>query len=399
VTTVTAASRTPVSETIDEGALELEIPVVKDLSIVRSAALNGAVRYAAYDSAGNTMPGESNITNRFSAVTWKAGLDVHLDEGVTLRATRSRDFRAPTLIDLYQPASVALAVFKDDLTGNAPQVPMSTSGNPYLKPEVSYTTTGGVIWQPIQQFSLSADYFNINISDAILSVNGAQDNIQDACYASGGSSFYCSLQSRPSGYTNTSSANVVTEWFVQPLNIAELRTWGADFESDFRTTVLARPLSLRAFATFQPHLVYEQPGVATYDQAGVDFNNSGVQSTPVWHMLGTVDYVPIDPLTITWQTTWRSELHHPFSTTEAYAPGYMFVPPVSYTNLNLSYRIKVRALAELEVYLNIQDLFNQQPPLTSFSGTSAVPGQAGNGFTIGDDPIGRYFTLGVRGKF
>lgn len=70
---------------------------------------------------------------------------------------------------------------------------------------------------------------------------------------------------------------------------------------------------------------------------------------------------------------------------------------VVFTNLNLSYRIKQLTSGQPDVYLNVQNLFNQVPPLTAFFGMAPNPGQFG-GFALGDDPTGRAYAVGVRLK-
>jgi outer membrane receptor protein involved in Fe transport len=71
------------------------------------------------------------------------------------------------------------------------------------------------------------------------------------------------------------------------------------------------------------------------------------------------------------------------------------VPPVAFSNLNLSYRFDAWNDSEANVYLNIQNVLNQAAPTTSFAGTASTPGLFG-GYALGDDALGRVFNLGVR---
>ena len=50
--------------------------------------------------------------------------------------------------------------------------------------------------------------------------------------------------------------------------------------------------------------------------------------------------------------------------------------------------------SQTQVYLNVTNLFNRQPPPAALYGQGA-PGQFG-GFAIGDDPVGAYYTVGFR---
>jgi outer membrane receptor protein involved in Fe transport len=397
--TTTAANRSPVSMDIGEAALELNLPIIKDLGFIPSADFNGAVRYAHYSSEGSTSTTVPSATHTFSATTWKAGLDVHLGDRVRFRATRSRDFRAPNLNELYMPATLDMTNAVDRLTGAAVGLlPRETSGTPTLQPEVGNTWTAGIVVTPTDAFSVAVDAFHIVVSNAILQVNGPQNNLQDACYASGGASFYCTLQDRPLGYTNKTTANNLTKWYRKYLNIAELRTWGADIDASYRMTAAGQPLTLRALATYQPHVIYEQPGLETLDMGGVAFADGGIQATAVWRVVLDATYQPIDSLGITWETRWRSALQHASAPSQIYAPGSTGVPSVAFSNLTVTYHVPVETLKQLDLYGTVQNVFNQMPPLTAFPGQQPNPGQFG-GFALGDDYIGRYYTAGLRFEF
>jgi iron complex outermembrane receptor protein len=392
-------SRTPVTMDITEGALEADVPLLKDIRFAQAVNLNAAVRYAHYSSTGTPLVTLPESTHTFNATTWKAGLNWHINDALTVRATRSRDFRAPNLNDLYQPGSVRTITFTDLLTipSTSPVVPQQTGGNPALQPEVGNTSTLGFVWQASDKLSFAVDGFDIKIDNAILAVTGGQNNIQTACYASGGTSYYCTLQERPLGFTNTSPANAVTKWYLYSVNIAQQHTYGIDFESNYKTLLAERPFSLRGLVTYTPHIIYSQPGVNTFDQGGVDFNNNGIAATPVWRATLMARYSPIERLTIDWQTRWRSELHHDADPTQVFAPPNK-VAAASYSNINLAYRFSSPSRGQADLYLNVQNVFDKQPPGSAFSGLQTGPGRFG-GFVIGDDPIGRYYALGVRYKF
>jgi iron complex outermembrane recepter protein len=49
------------------------------------------------------------------------------------------------------------------------------------------------------------------------------------------------------------------------------------------------------------------------------------------------------------------------------------------------------------LFLNVQNLFNQQPTPAASGGPQGRPGNFG-GYAPGDDPIGRYYSVGVRYK-
>jgi iron complex outermembrane receptor protein len=50
---------------------------------------------------------------------------------------------------------------------------------------------------------------------------------------------------------------------------------------------------------------------------------------------------------------------------------------------------------QVEWFVNVQNLFNKQPPPAAFVGANGAVGTFG-GFVYGDDPLGAYFTVGFR---
>jgi len=283
----------------------------------------------------------------------------------------------------------------DLLTGQNPLVPLQGGGNPKLVPEVGYTTTAGFVFRPewLPGFSMTLDGYWIDVTNAITQLQGTNPSIQAICYASGGTSPYCLLQRRPNGFTDTSPANAVTEWFNEEINIANQSTKGADLEVNYATTVLNRPLSLRFFETYQPHLIQKVPGLTTVDLAGVAFYANAVQATPVyrWTMTGT--YSPVQNFTVNIMERWRSSLAWT-PTPQTQIVSTPRIPSVGYTDLTLAYQM-TPGDSQLEVFFNIQNLLNKQPPPGAYLGSNGAVGQFG-GFVYGDDPIGAYFTLGVR---
>jgi iron complex outermembrane receptor protein len=402
------AGRTPVSQTVTEAALEADLPLLKDKPFARAVDLNLAGRHAAYSSSGSPVASIPYTTKTFRATTWKVGMDWHFNDVVTLRATRSRDFRAPNLSELFLPGRIqGLTTGTDFLTGAQIGVTpgytltQQVGGNPNLKPEVGSTTTVGVVLKPTENLSLAVDAFGISLKDAILSVDGSASNIQNACYDSGGSSPYCSLQVRPGGFSRTPAnqalSNAATLFLTgNALNVAEVKTAGVDVEANYRMQLGGRPLSLRALASFQPHIWSVQSGTTTTDAGGV--------SAPRVRATAMLRYALTEALTMDWSTRWRSQMANvdPRLGLQV-APGNERVAPVAYSNLNLSYGFGSTRFNRFDVYLNVQNVFNQVPPpyapFASASPFANGAGGGGTGFYPADDAIGRYFHLGVRIQF
>jgi outer membrane receptor protein involved in Fe transport len=277
-------------------------------------------------------------------------------------------------------------------------VPTAFAGNPYLTPEVATTWTAGFVYRPswVPRFSISLDGYNILIRNAITSASGSNALFQNICYASGGSSPYCLLQVRPLGYTNTSAANTVEEWYSSGVNIAQQWTYGADLEANYATTLFGRPLAIRELLDYQPHIIYEQPGVLTYDDAGAAFNSNNLTASPVLRMTAFINFSPIDNLSIGIMERWRSSLRFAPATTLVFDTPT--IPSIAYTNLNVTYTLKKPGYGSTDLFVTISNLFNTPPPAAANFGANGSVGLAG-GFVSGDDPIGFQYMMGVRFKY
>lgn len=94
------------------------------------------------------------------------------------------------------------------------------------------------------------------------------------------------------------------------------------------------------------------------------------------------------------QERYRSRLRLTADPTLYSAGG---VASVAYTNATLAYSIS-RAEEEFNIYLNVQNVFNKQPPPAPSPTNTIFPGIVPL-YVAGDDVAGRYFTLGLRARF
>jgi iron complex outermembrane receptor protein len=365
-----------VSQRVWEVAGEVDVPLAKTLSA------NGAVRYTSYNTSGNYT-------------TWKVGMDWSVLDTLRLRATRSRDIRAPTLYDLFAPISQVQVRPTDLLTGGSPTVPQIDESNPNLTAEIGNTTTVGVVWKPLPKLSFAADAYRIKISDAITTVSGSTTAFQQACYQSGGTSPYCALQKRPNGYTDTSAANAVTAWVNRSVNISEVETFGLDLEGNYAARLFDRPMSLRVLAAWQPHVYYRQPGLATVDQGGVAFGSGGMASTPAVRVSGYFRFRPLNDFTVDISQRWRSAMKLSGDPAEVWLNNHM--RSFATTGINLAYKLELGG-GDAQVYFNVENLFDATPPIGAYSGNGTRAGLR-DGFAQADDPRGRYFSLGIRSLF
>jgi iron complex outermembrane receptor protein len=144
-----------------------------DLPIFKGFEADAAIRYDHYTTFGGSS-------------TPKFGVKYTPFDMLTVRATYAQGFRAPSIAEAGNSGLAFLAATIPDPTlcpnpaapttgiGNFPsqcavQLLGVQNSNQNLLPERSSSYTVGFILQPIQQFSVSADYYNININRDIIS--------------------------------------------------------------------------------------------------------------------------------------------------------------------------------------------------------------------------------------
>jgi len=229
---------------VKEAFAEFSLPVLGDVNPwVRGLNLGLALRISDYSNIGMTR-------------TWKAGFNFDTIAGLALRGTASSAVRAPNIDDLYtarRNVSTGLgsrdpcalpnlglgteyraANCARDLTalgvdptgfmsGTTSYFTAIRGGNPNLSEETARTVTFGLVWQApfARSLSVSVDYFDIKIADAIIDVT--ESSLFNACYDSPSlDNLFCGLIAREAGTGLPSYAEIA------PVNVANLRTSGVE---------------------------------------------------------------------------------------------------------------------------------------------------------------------------
>jgi outer membrane receptor protein involved in Fe transport len=369
------SSSPKVSMSVWEVAGEASVPLLKDVSFFKLLEVTGAARYTKYDTVGDYW-------------TWKAGVNWAISDDLRVRGTISRDIRAPTLGDLYAPTVSSVATVQDIKNLVSVQVTQRNQSNPNLTAEIGDTKTIGVVFKPsfVPGFSLAVDYYDISINNAIVSVQGAQAVIQNGCNLSG-IALYCNQIERD-------STGRLTAVITSPVNLAQITTSGLDVEMNYQGTLFGNRFMLRGLAAYQPHIRYIQPGVTTVDQGGVAFGSAGLTASPSLRLTGIISYELTPNLRIDILERWRNALKLSGDPTVTFVAGDNRIEPYAQTSLNVAYTVN----KQFELSLNIQNLFDADPPVGNAAGTGGQPGYFG-GFAATDDVVGRYFTVAARVKF
>jgi outer membrane receptor protein involved in Fe transport len=367
-----------------EFSAEASIPLLKDIPFIQSFAADIAGRYTDYSVSGAVQ-------------TWKLGLNWHINDDFYVRGTTSIDIRAPTLNDLYQPLSSTSIGYFDLLTNYAGTgTQQVTQGNAGLVPEVARTYTAGLVFTPawLEGFTASVDFYNINLRNAIGSVAGTNTQVQTLCNNSNGASPFCALYQRPipfgqPGYNTP--ANYPTTIYSRNLNSAFSATEGEDYELDYRFNladlVAAWPgaVSLRAMLNVAPKIDSN-----TFPGSQITHTTS-----PKGHATVFADYT-IGDWGFNGQFHWFSGLwKNGLLGSAAIIYAVPRVPSFNTVDINISRQVTLDNGSSMQAYFSVQNIANATPPIVT--GSSGNPG-AGIPTPAGEDIMGRYFTLGVRGN-
>lgn len=373
------------SYNVKEGFAELAVPVLKDTPGFQELSLNGAVRVTDYSASG-------------TVTTWKAGGTWKPVSDLLLRATYSRDIRAPNLFELYSGAQSGIGIVNDTVingigSGLNVNVSSVTKGNPNLKPEKAKTLTIGGVFSPsfLPGFSFAVDYYSIKVDSLIDQLSAQQ--ILTNCGNSAGTGPECALITRT---TPTTFPSLIT---IAPANIAFLKTAGIDFDASYRTRVGNGNLSVRLYANYLDKFDTQQfAGAPTLHYAGVSVVGSNPAAYPRWRGNLSVDYENDNfGVTIGEQMIGSMRLDIPGALPNGARVNFVNpdVGKVFYTDLTLRAKVNIGEGRKLEPFLTINNLFDRDPPL--IPGT--VPGVNLPTNIAVYDVVGRAYTAGVRFKF
>jgi outer membrane receptor protein involved in Fe transport len=130
------------------------------------------------------------------------------------------------------------------------------------------------------------------------------------------------------------------------------------------------------------------------DVGGAADGVSGLPAVAAVKLIASVNYQVTDALSLFVQERFRGPLRQNGGTGAAavyFVEG--MVAPVAYTDFTINYNVN----KDLQVYFNVQNLFNQNPPGWSSAGATVQMNYL-SGYPLGDDIEGRFMTLGFRFK-
>jgi len=343
-----------------------------------------------------------------STRTYGAGFIAGPRSSLRVRGSYQRAARAPNLLELYTPQTMAFARYTDPCAGPAPerpfeecrrtgvapnqygQIPVSPIGNAYIdggNPELSVETgttyTLGLVLNPVRDLAVTIDYWDIRMDDAIGGID--VDTVLTRCLETGEARF-CGLITRDPRFGSLWLDGAFVK--AVRVNIGSVRTSGADVAVNYRIGLpRGHAVALDGLGTWLRKLSVEAiAGDPAIDCAGQVFNACTDLPLPKWR----------HRFRATWRPPWNFEIagtwRYIHSTALAdFKTAITALPAVSYFDIagtwSLSKRVTLRG--------GINNVADRDPPPVF----SLPPGVNGNTFAQVYDVLGRHVFMSLSLKF
>lgn len=405
---------------VKEAFGEVVAPIIEDKPLIKYLGLEGAIRYADYSTVGGVT-------------SWKAGGSYAPTSDIRFRGVYARATRAPNIGELFASVSqtfpsltdpcdqgqgngdgaklVALPSGCSSIPGIAATVARNGSfaystsqiqtidgllgGNRNLKAEEANTLTAGAVFTPhfLRNFSLTADYYNIKVKNAI-GIIGQQVSVSQ-CFQNNNPLFCNNVVRNAQGF--------ITRVNALNLNTGSYLVSGLDIAGTYKTSLGAVGIptwTLNADLSWNHRFKQQQtpfPGGPVQNEIGqADCYSCGrLGSGFSDRVYGSVTLAPTGAFSINYRFNYMSPLSDNLdgsTTVVTHIPAYW------YHNAQVRFDISTPGTKQkMELYLGVNNLLDTRPP--AFGDTNPVtwPGSQ----TVADtyDVFGRMIYAGATVRF
>ena len=401
--------------TVQEIFAEVRAPLIEGKPMADLLSVNASYRNSDYDKP-------SARTN-----TYGFGIEWAPIREFKLRGSYQQAVRAPNLIELYTASGLGLYDGADPCEGigafGTPTGPTATQaacartglsaalygrvapnattqyvglfgGNANLQPETAKSNTLGLVATPLQNLSLTVDYYDIKVQNTVSSVPATTTLTN--CLATGLSTFCDLIQRSPAGNLFSQLSSFIV---ANNVNIGALKTAGVDLgfnyvhKIDSYGSVTVNFLGTR----LQKLEVEPVKGNGIYDCAGLYGLTCGTPS-PKWRHKVRASWAT--PWSVDLALTWRYMGDVTIDTTSS--SPLLRAATVNAVDRELGERNYIdlagawQVTKQLNLSGGINNLFDKDPPL---SGNTPTGFGNGNTFPQVYDALGRRFFLNATYKF
>ena len=444
--------------TVNEEYLETNLPLLKDKVGAHLLEFDLAARESQYANnalygvdvcdpsaagcpADAAAPGES-FNHNF--LTWKASGIYEPVDWLRFRGSQSRDERAPNFRELYYNQVIGAGGLFGQCGPFGTTVDPCTwnlLGNPDLKPESADTTTVGIVLTPrevLPGFEFSADWFHIRINNAIEQANPTlietNCKLYDQCQGVTFNDTPVTAMGAPCGGglegqpAYAAGCYNLAEIAPTSYNGAFYQVRGVDFSLNYLVD-LGRfgTLNTRALTTWMGQQQFQSyPGGPVYNILGqtgtgngflndytpdarwrgslmVTWSQGPISITPNMTFVshGVMDYLGVTPAQGALYTeTLKGTLPPALAAYGFHPMPYNYVPSYFLFGLNGTYSFdEVGALKGLQLFVQINNLFNKTPPFTGGESEFGPANTYGGTNPIFFDTMGLAYRVGFRLKF
>jgi outer membrane receptor protein involved in Fe transport len=432
-----------------EGYGELNVPLVADKPFFKNLGVEAGVRYSSYKVQAAGTPSYDTWTYK-GAGTWEP------TDGVKLRGTYQRAVRAPNINELFAPVSTALTNLSyDACAGEAPvtnanlravclaqgataaqigniqtptaaQANFTGGGNIGLKPEKADSYTLGIVFQPtfVPGLSISVDYYNIKIKDAISQPTAGDaynlcfgDSAGSGITADSAASVACTnIRRNPDTGALDGDPATTPGLLIVPSNLGKIKTDGVDLTVNYRRDLGFTKLNLDFLGNWTHKSKFQATPVSDvrscvgyYGQncgspgsAGPSSSAGSLQPEYTWNQRTTLTFGAVD-ISLLWRHLSKMRVEPGVVTFDGtIASGALAGKDVNfgkigaYDYFDLTGRFGVSD--NFDLTLTAMNLFDKQPPIVG--GTiGSTTFNSGNTYPSTYDALGRRFAVGARIKF
>ena len=380
---------------VKEAFAEIQIPLVKDVFLLKELTATGAARVSSYQGGVGTV------------WAYNGGVQWSPTSGVRFRAGYARSVRAPNVSETGSPLvpnftsvtdpcntnninnntnrSKNCATDLGGLVANLPpltySLPIISGSNPDLAAEKSDSYTFGVVLQPrfIPGLSLTIDYYNIKVNGIITAVTA--QTILNNCYDfTSLDNIFCQQFTRfrgpgtgPAG--EAPGAILGNSLIVAPLIFAKRVRKGIDFDFNYRTNISSN-------IKFDTHVIYTH-GIQTSNFE--DVTNPTFENRILSEVGDPKDEFQLDADLSFGQFTFGYRLHYispqyittyenfnslngaPPLNLDATSPSQY--PAVTYSDVRFEWNLPSGTRQDaFQLYVGMNNILDQLPPL----GTTAT---------------------------